>query len=203
MNDRNVAMLKDIKQYEIWLLCTHDDHILRNSNTMRGIGGGTLGPRKPNLMEVVLWSLPHGDKAHVQLMSGESGAKSIVKAKLHAGALYICLKTRWAKQVVEHKSMFGNSRVWQDKCRGQGRPHHFNFECYYGHPKPASQDYFIIFHTGGSNCGYPCIVFAIMATRDGWAEAWASMWRLSYDVVRDALHARKPFVATTENITYR
>ena len=90
VNGRNATMLKDIKQYDIWLLCNHDDHILLNSNIMGegGLGGGTVGPCKPNIMEVVTWSLPHGDTTHVKLMSGGEDAKSTAKATPNAVTLY-------------------------------------------------------------------------------------------------------------------
>ena len=55
-------MLKDIKQYEIWLLCNHDDHILLNSNIMGegGLGGGYCRPLQAQYhgscdMELASW----------------------------------------------------------------------------------------------------------------------------------------------------
>ena len=89
---------------------------------MGGFGGGTLGPCKPNIMVVVTWSLPHGDKAQVQLMIGENDAKSTVKAKLKAGALYMFCREDATNRLVNKHNIFDNSLMWQDECRGQGRP---------------------------------------------------------------------------------
>ena len=85
-----------------------------------GFGGGTVGPCKPNIMEVVTWSLPNADTTHVQLMVGGEDAKSTAKAKPNAGTLYTfaqCLD----KQVLDTNNIFDNTIIWQDECLGQGR----------------------------------------------------------------------------------
>ena len=43
--------------------------------------------------------------------------------------------------------------------------------------------------------------FANSAIRDGWAGPCGTMWRLTHDPVRHILHARKPLVINTENLT--
>ena len=42
---------------------------------------------------------------------------------------------------------------------------------------------------------------AKLAIRDGWAGPCGTMWRLTHGPVRHILHARKPFVINTENLS--
>ena len=44
---------------------------------------------------------------------------------------------------------------------------------------------------------------ANLAIRDGWAGPCGTMWRLTHDPVRHILHARKPFVINTENLSVK
>ena len=45
--------------------------------------------------------------------------------------------------------------------------------------------------------------FANLAIRDGLAGPCGTMWRLTHDSVRHILHARKPFVINTENLSLK
>ena len=46
----------------------------------------------------------------------------------------------------------------------------------------------------------PLAFFSSLANRDGWEGGCETIWRFAHDAVRHALSARKPFVATKENI---
>lgn len=49
---------------------------------------------------------------------------------------------------------------------------------------------------------YNLRLFANEATRNGWAGPCGTMWRLAHDFLCHDLHARKPFVITTENLLF-
>ena len=89
------------------------------------------------------------------------------------------------------------------KLKKAAGKHGYGFEFPDGHPKHSAQDYVLSIAKAGAKTSNSGNVFASLATRDGWAGACMTMWRLTHDPVRHALHARKPMVMVKENITLK
>ena len=65
------------------------------------------------------------------------------------------------------------------------------------------QDYILTAAKAGAKTTTSGNVFATWAIRNGWAGPCGTMWRLTHDIVRHILHARKPFVINTENLSLK
>ena len=60
--DKHVAMLKDDKRQEVWLLSKHSDHIVPKGTILGGFGSGQMTARKPERADCVHWCFVDGDK---------------------------------------------------------------------------------------------------------------------------------------------
>ena len=87
------------------------------------------------------------------------------------------------------------------EAKGQAGKHGSGFEHPEGHPKHAPQDYILTTAKAGATTTTSRNFLANLAIRDGWAGPCGTMWRLSRDLARHVLHARKPFVINTENLS--
>ena len=196
--DKHVTMYKDVGRKEMWLLAKHDDHIVPKATVVGGFGAGQINNRRDDGLACVPWSLPDGDKTHMQL-TARGGEDDDAKAKPKVGTLYTLIKPleRAASQKGATLSLTSYGKI---EAKGTAGKHGFAFEFPDGHPKHEAKDYNLtIAKTSIVNSGN---FFAQLVVRspDNWVGGCIPMWRLDYDSVRHKLHARKPMVMTKENI---
>ena len=65
------------------------------------------------------------------------------------------------------------------------------------------QDYVLTTGKAGAKNTTSGNYFASLAPRYGWAGPCGTMWRLAHEPVHHVLHARKPFVINTENLSLK
>ena len=89
------------------------------------------------------------------------------------------------------------------EAKGLAGKHDLGFEHPEGNPKHTPQDYILTTAKAGAKTTTSGNFFANLAICDGWAGPCGTMWRLTHDPVRHILHARKPFVINTENLSLK
>lgn len=193
MGDKHVTLLKDDTRREVWLIAKNDDHIVAKNTLIGGYGGGQLYPRKQDRTDVVPWRLPKGDKTWIQMGGTDEGDGKQPKPK--SGSLYMLAKPL-EKKAAQNGHGLSLTSYGKLKAEGKAGGHSFAFEFADGDPKHVAQDY--VLSNSPNTKPSSGNLFANFATREGWGGILIDMWRLAYDGVRHALHARKPFIITSE-----
>ena len=194
--DKHVHMFKDEKRAEVWAVSKNDDHILPKGTIFGGFGSGHVCPRKDERKDCVPWTLAKGDKTMVQLSASE---ESDSKAKPKVGTFYTIIKPL-EKQAAKGSQVLTVTAYGKIEAKGAAGKHGYSFEFPDGNPKHQAQDYILSTNKSGGKATNSGNFFTTLASRDGWEGPLMTMWRLSHDSVRHALHARKPLVAAEENI---
>ena len=201
--DKHVTLLKDDARKEVWMLAKNDDHIVPKHTLVGGYGGGQVGPRKLDRSDVVPWHLPNGDKTYIQLQVGpesEDPAEQKTQSKPKSGTLYVLAKPL-EKNAAQNGASLTLTSYGKLKPEGTAGKHGFGFEFAEENPKHVAQDY--ILSTAKTSKISSGNFFANLATRHGWNGQLMDMWRLGLDNVRHAMHAKKPFVVTSEVLSLK
>ena len=199
-NDKHIAMLKDPKRGEVFLVSRQDDHIIQPLTILGGYGSGVLTNRKGTENGAVPWSLPKGDKQPVQLALNEdddAGKKTVAKPK--TGTLYMVAKPL-EKKAAEAGASLSLTAFGKLMAEGTAGKHHYTFQIPEGNSKHIAMDYIIKTSSSKPSSGN---FYANVASREGWHGSLDNMWRLTHDPVRHTLTARKPMVINTTKLSLK
>ena len=158
-----------------------------------------MSARKADRLEVVPWCLLDGDTTYVQIATGEEGEN---KTKPKVRTLY-SLITPLEKAAAQKGASLTLTCYGKIEAKGRAGKHGLGFEHSEGNPKNTPQDYILTTTKAGAKSTTSGNFLATLAIRDGWAGPCGTMWRLTHDPVRHILHARKPFVINTENLSLK
>ena len=197
MGDKSITMLRDDSRHEVWFLSKNDHHIIPKYTIMGAYGSGSLLPRNTSNSDVVPFSLPQGDKDMVQILAG---AEEDTKSKPASGTLYSLAKPL-EKKAAQKGTSLTITAYGKLIPEGAAGKHQYTFEFPDGNPKHKGMDYCLA-SKGGTKTSSGNF-FAPLANREGWEGPLGDMWRLAYDSVRHNLTARKPHVATKDNISLK
>ena len=190
-----VTLLRDDQKQTVYAVAKNEDIVISKGTNVGGVGGGQILDSAADMIKVVPWSLPEGDKTWVQLTKkGDEDTED--KCKFVSGSLYSILRELESKSTKPLKvTSFGAVTAVTE-----GGVHKYNFASPEGAENHRKLDF--VLTAGKPNSKITHANFFAPFVKEGSLGPGVldTAWRLLHDPIGNCLKPQRVHVVTSRRI---